>query len=260
MGAVGIQESPGQVDDLFSSPGKDQTGLFRDHSHLHRLQIFFFRVFQEFPGVPGIHHHGHTLLGFGDGQLRAVQTGVFLRYFIQIDAQAVRQLSDGHRDAAGAEIVALFDQTAHLRAPEHALDLSLCGSVSLLHLRPAGLQGSGGVHFGGTGGPADAVPAGAASQQDNQISRIGIFPDHIPSGSGSHDRPDLHSLGHIVGMVHFFYVSRSQSHLVAVRAVAFGGSPGQGLLGQLALQSILHRNCGIRRAGNPHGLIDIGTA
>ena len=84
---------------------------------------------------------GHALLGFGDGELRAVEALVFFRHLVEVDRKPVRQLADGDADAARAEIVAAADQARHLRPAEQALDLALRGRVALLHLGAAGLDG-----------------------------------------------------------------------------------------------------------------------
>ena len=96
MGSVGIQERAGDIDDLFSSPFQHQPGGLGHFRHAYGLQVLFLGVPHELVHIRGVHHHGHTLLGLGDGDLRPVQSRVFLRYFIQIHHQAVRQLSDGH--------------------------------------------------------------------------------------------------------------------------------------------------------------------
>ena len=82
----------------------------------------------------GFHDHGHALLGFGDGQLGAVQTVILLGHGVQIDFQAVGQLADGHGHAARAKVVAALDETGGFAVAEQALELPLLGGVALLHL------------------------------------------------------------------------------------------------------------------------------
>ena len=172
MRAVGIQEGSGNIYDLFVSPDQHQPGLGGHYRYFHRLQVFLVGIFQELIHVFRIHHHCHALLGFGDGDLCSVQTGVLLRNLVQINMQTVRQLTDGYRNAARAEIITFLDQFAYLRTAEHSLDLSLGRRVSFLNLRAANLNGGLCVYLGGTSGAPDAIPAGPAPQQDDDISRI----------------------------------------------------------------------------------------
>ena len=260
MGAVRIQEGPGDIDDLLSSPEEHKPGAFRHHGHRGSLQVLLRRVGQEGFLVLLVHNHSHALLGLGDGDLRAVQTGVFLRNQVEIHPQACRQLADGHRHAARAEIVALLDETCHLRTAEQPLDLALRGRVSFLDLRAAGLDGRLRVDLGGSGGAAAAVPARSAAQQNDQIARIRGLPDYVLPGSRAHHRADLHALRHVGRMIDFFYIAGGQADLVAVGAVALGRSPHQLLLGQLALQGLLYRDGGVCRARYAHGLVHVGSS
>ena len=116
------------------------------------------------------------------------------------------------------------------------------------------------MNFGGTGGSADAVTAGTAAQQNDDISGIGGFSLHRASGSRAHHSADLHALRHIVGMINLFHIAGSQTDLVSVGAVAVGSFPHQLLLGQLTFHGILHRHGGICRSCHTHGLVYIGTA
>ena len=104
--------------------------------------------------------HSHTLLALGDGQFGAVQTLIFLSDLVQVDLQAVGQLTDGNRDTACAKVVAALDEAAGILAAEQTLQLTLDGGVALLHLGTAGLQAGQLVGLGGAGGAADGRPAG----------------------------------------------------------------------------------------------------
>ena len=260
MCAVGIQERAGDIHDLLSSPGKHQSRILGDHSYGGSLQVLLCSVFQEFCLVLFIYYNSHTLLGLGDSDLRTVQSRVFLRNQVEVYLQAVCQLADGYGYSACAEIVTLLNQTGYLRTTEQSLDLTLGGSVTLLHLCAAGLNGLLSVYLGGTGSAAAAVASGLAAKKNDQISRIGGLTDDILSGRCAHDRANLHSLCHIVGVINLFYIAGSQTDLVAVGAVAVGCAAYQLLLGQLALQCLLYRYGGICRSGYTHSLIYIGTA
>ena len=260
MGAVGIQECSGDIHDLLASPGENQSRILSDHCHGGGLQILLCGIFQELCLVLLVHDHSHTLLGLGNGDLGAVQAGVFFRYQIQIHFQSVCQLADGYGYAACAEIVTLLNQTGYLGTAEQSLNLTLGGSVTLLHLSAAGLDGLLSMDLGGSGSSATAIASGFAAQQDDQIARVGGLTNDVLSGSRTHDSADFHTLRHVVRMINLFYITGSQTDLVAVGAVAVGCAAHQLFLGQLTLQSLLYRYGGICRSGYTHGLIYIGTA
>ena len=74
--AVGVQKAPGDVHDGHAAPVHAQP-LFLGHAgHLGRFQVFRMGLFDEALHVMGFHHHGHALLGFGNGKLGAVQAFV----------------------------------------------------------------------------------------------------------------------------------------------------------------------------------------
>ena len=260
MGAVGIEEGSGNIHNGSASPVHDQPGLFGHHCHNDRLQVLFGRVAHEFIQVFGGHNDRHSLLGFGDGQFCAVQTFILLGYQIQINVQAVRQFADGDRNAARAEVIALFDQSADLRPAEEPLQLSFRRGVALLDLGPAGGQGLLRMGLGRAGGPAHAVTACTAAQQDNDIAGFRVLTDYILSGRRAHDGADLHPLGHIAGMIDFLDLAGSQADLVAVGGIALGRVVDQLFLREFSLQGIRHRNGGVGRAGHAHGLVYIASA
>ena len=138
--AVCIEERSGEIYDLFSSPDQDKSRFFRDNGNLRRLQIFLCGVSHELIHILRIYNNRHALLGFGDGDLRPVKTGIFLRNFIQFNAKTVRQLADGYGHAARAEVVALLDEAAYFLAAEQTLDLALCRRIPFLYFRAACLD------------------------------------------------------------------------------------------------------------------------
>ena len=102
-------------------------------------------------------------MGFGNGQLRAVKTVVFLRHRVQVDVQAVGKLADGNGYAAGTKVIAAFNQAARITATEKPLKLALNRGIALLDLRAVAFNGRGVVSFGGAGCAADTVATGATS-------------------------------------------------------------------------------------------------
>lgn len=97
--AVGVQEIPAQVHNGLSLPAHNQPWRFCDDGNLIGFQIFSFGGGDKFLCILRRDHNGHTLLTFGDGQLGAVQTVVFLPHRVQVNDEAVRQLADGHGHA-----------------------------------------------------------------------------------------------------------------------------------------------------------------
>ena len=96
--------------------------------------------------------------------------------------------------------------------------------------------------FGGTGGSAAAVPAGAAAQQDHHIPGQGRFPAHIGGGSGGDDRADFHALGGVAVVIDFIHLTGGQADLIAIRGIARRRGGGQLPLGQLAGQRLGNRD------------------
>ena len=260
MRAVGVQKRPRQIHDFLSSPFEHQTGFPGDYRHRHRLQIFLRGITEECIYVFRRYHHSHTLLRLGDRKLRPVQTRILFRHLVQIHNKPVRQLTDRHRHTARAEVVTFLDQTAHFLTSEQPLYFSLRGRVAFLHLRAARINGFLRVHLGGTCGAAAAVAPGSAAQKDNDIVRVGIFPDHIFSRRRTHHRADLHALRHIIRVINLFDQPGRQTDLVTVGRIPVGCAAHQLFLGQLSFQRIRHRHRRIRRAGHAHRLIDIPPA
>ena len=171
MRAVGIQESTADIYDHLVSPVHDQALFFHNLSDNNRLQVFFLYIFHHFLKVVRVQHNCHTLLGLGNSKLRAVQTGIFLRNHIQIDAKAVRQFADSYGYTAGAEVVTLLDQAADFRATEQTLNLALGRCITLLNLCATGLDGGCGVRLRGTGCATAAVTTSASANQKESDRR-----------------------------------------------------------------------------------------
>ena len=258
--AVGVQEVTAQVGDDRAVPLHDHPGFFRDHGHPVGFQIFRFGGGDEGVHIFGGHHHGHALLRFGDGQLRAVQTVILLANGVQIDPQAVRQLADGNADAAGAKVVAPLDEAGHGAVPEQALDLALLGGVALLNLGGHGGKGFQVVALGRTSCAADAVPSGAAAQQNDHISGGGTLTADVIGGSRRNHRAAFQTLGDVALVVQLCHMAGGQTDLVAVGGIARRGGLAQLPLGQLAGEGLVQGGAGVSRTGHPHGLMDIGTA
>ena len=258
--AVGIQEGTGQVHHLVAPPLHLQPGLLGDNGHHLGVQVFLSGLLAELFHVFGVQHHGHTLLGFGDGQLGAVQALVFLGHLIQIDPKARGQLADGHAHAAGAEVVAPLDEGGHAGVPEQPLELPFRGGIALLHLGAADLHTLLRVGLAGAGGAADAVTAGSAAQQHDHVPGDRLFPLHIGLGGGADHRADLHALGHVSGVVQLGDLAGGQADLIAVGGVACRSARGDLPAGQLAVESLFKGHGGVAAAGDTHGLVHIGTA
>ena len=140
MSAVGIQESSGQIHDSLSSPVHHQSGALSNNSYRHSFQVFLLGIAEEGIYVFRIYYDGHTFLGLGNSNLRAIQTGVLLRYLIQVDLQPCCQLADGYGYAASAKVVTFLNDLADFFSPEQSLDLSFGRRISLLYFCAAGLN------------------------------------------------------------------------------------------------------------------------
>ena len=234
--------------------------FFRDYGHRRGLQVLLVGERDEGIHVLGGQGHGHALLRFGDGQLRAIQTVVLFRYGIQVDVQAVGQLANGHRHAAGAEVVAALDHAASIPAAEQALDLALHWRVALLHLGPAAFQRFHGMGLGRACGAPDAVAARAAAEQHYHIPRRRGLAAHVVGRRGAHHRADFHALGGITGVVQLVHLARGQADLIAIGGIAGRRRCHQLALGQLAGNGVGHGHRGVGRARDAHGLVHVGAA
>ncbi len=111
--------------------------------------------------------------------------------------------------------------------------------------------------FGGTRRTADAVPAGAAAQQDDHVAWVGALPADIFRRSGGDDRADFHALGGVAGMVNLIHNAGGKADLVAVGGIASGGGGDDLPLRELTGNGLGHGGQGIGRAGDAHGAVDI---
>ena len=185
MGSIRVQERTGNIDNLFSSPGKHQTRLLGYNSYFYCLQVFLFCIIQKLFYVLRIYDNCHTLLRLGDSDFCSVKSGIFLRYFVKIHSQTIRKLSDRYGNTARSEVITFLNEPADFFSAEHSLDLTLSRSISFLHLCAARLDGLFGVYLRGTGRSAASVPSGPSAKQDNDITRIGRLTDDCTSRSGA---------------------------------------------------------------------------
>ena len=257
--AVGIQEFPAQVNDGRALPGHAQARLGGDLRHHGGLQVLVIGRLQEGFYILGGQHHGHALLGLGNGQLGAVQAVILLGHAVQVDHQAVGQFADGHAHAARAKVVAALDEAGHLAVAEQALQLALGGGIALLHLGAAGLDGFQLVGLGGARRAAAAVAARASAQEDDFVPGRGCLAADFLLRGRAHHRANLQALGGIPRVILLVHQARGQADLVAIGGIARRGGGHQLALGQLAGHGFADGNQRIRRAGDAHGLIHIGA-
>ena len=259
VGAVGVEELAGEVGNGLPLPGHDHAGLLGDHGHAVGLQVLGLGELDKLVCVLGGDHYGHTLLGLGDGQLGAVQAVVLLADGVEVDLQAISQLTNGNRNAACAKVVAALDEAGDLGVTEQSLDLALLGGVTLLHLGGHGGQRLHVVGLGGAGSTADAVAAGTAAQQDDDVPCLGALAADVVSGSGGHNGTALQALGDVAVMVDLGHVARSQTDLVTVGGIACGGGLRQLTLGELTGNGLGQSLAGITATRHAHGLMDVGA-
>ena len=259
-GAGAVNEFPREVADFLPVEEHPHPSGCGNIGHMGDFYIVQSTELTETLHGGSLHHHGHTLLGLADGQFLGVEAGIFHRHAVQIDVQARRQFADGHAYAAGAKVVGFLDKARHFRAAEQPLELTLFGSITLLHFAATSLQGGLRVLLGRTRSPADAVTARPAAQQQDHIARRRSFPAHGRCLNGTHHSTDFHALGGIAVGIDFPHVGSCQTDLVAVAGIAAGRLAGNHPLGQLAGDGIGHFGGDVPGAGYAHGLVHIGTA
>ena len=184
--AVGVEEVAGEVDDGVALPGHADAGLMRDLGDHGRLEVLLGGVAHELLDVLLGHGDGHALLGLGNRELGAVQAVVLLGDHVEVDVEAVGELAHGDGHAARAEVVAALDEATGVAAAEEALQLALHGGIALLDLGAVLLDGLDVVGLGGAGGAADAVTAGAATEQDDLVAGGGALAADVARRGGAH--------------------------------------------------------------------------
>jgi len=256
---VGVQEVAGDVDDPLAAPLHDQASGVGDVGHGDGLEVFAAGGGEEGRDILGMQHDGHALLGFGQGDLRAVETVVLQRHAVEVDVQRRGELADRDGHAAGAEVIATLDQRAHGLVAEEALQLALGRRVALLHL--GGILERGlGVLLRRTRRAAHAVAARAAADEHDDVARDRGLAAHAAARAGGDDRADLHALGDVAGVVVLGHQAGREADLVAVGGIAGGRAGGDLALRELARQRAVVRGQGVGRAGDAHRLVHVGTA
>jgi len=118
---------------------------------------------------------------------------------------------------------ALLREVAEVRIAEEALELALHGGIALLHFGAALLKTLFGVGLGAARGATDAIAARAATHEDDDVARGGLFTAHLGAGGGAHHGADFHALGHVAGIVDLGDLARGEADLIAVRGEAVCG-------------------------------------
>ena len=256
-GAVRIEEGAADIDNRIALPMHDEASFVRDARDDGRFQIFFGGVADEGVRIGGFHDDGHAFLRFGNGKLRAVQPFIFLRNFIEIDVDAVREFADRDGYAACAEIIAAQDETRHFAATEETLDFALGERISFLHFRAASLDGFFIELFGRAGGAAHAVASRAAAHQNDDVAGRGRFANDMARRSRCDDRADFHAFGQKSRMIIFRDFARRQADLISVGAVSFGRRHRECLLRQFSGERLRKRRARIAGPRDAHRLIHI---
>ena len=255
--AVGAEERPRQIDDHATVPAHAQPRRFGDARDQRGLEVLLPGEAAEGLRVLRRDDDGHALLGFRDGELRAVESVVFARDRVQIHVQPVRELADGHADAAGSEVVAALDEPRGVRIAEEPLQLALLGRVALLHLGAAGVERRERVRLGGARGTAAAVAPRAPAEQDHRVAGQRLLASDVFRRDRRDDRADLQMLGRVAGVVELVHLPGGQADLVAVGGIAGGRRRDELSLRQLAGQRPVGRLQGVGRAGDAHGGVDV---
>ncbi len=155
--------------------------------------------------------------------------------------ETVRELADGNRNTARAEVVAAFDELCCVGVAEQSLQFALFGRVALLHFRTALLQGRKLVGFGRACCTAAAVTACSAAQKHDDVAGGGDFAAHVLCGSRADYRADFQTLGNIAVVIKLIDLPRGKTDLVAVGAVACRRGGNQLSLRELTRHGVLYR-------------------
>ena len=157
-------------------------------------------------------------MGFGNGEFGAVESVVFFGNGIEVDAKRGCDFADGDRDSAGAEVVADFDFASEDRVAEKALDFAFGWGVALLDLCGIFERGVG-MFLGRSGGAADAIASGAATDQKDGIAGGGFAAEDLRAWGSGNDRTDLEAFGDIARVVNFGDFAGGEADLVAVGGI-----------------------------------------
>ena len=163
LGAVSIEELTRNIHKLLASERHREVCLLSHPCNLCRLEVLTLCQLFELLSILSSNDYSHSLLRLADSELRAVQPIVLLRNVVKIYIQSVCQFSDSDGYTACAEVIAALYEGSRFRISEQSLNLSLLGSVALLHLGSARLQRLQAVRFGRAGRSADSVSAGSAA-------------------------------------------------------------------------------------------------
>ena len=257
--AIGIQEFARNIDDSIAAPRHEQARAFGNRGNHDGFEIFLMRIADEFLDVLGSQSNRHALLALGNSQLSAIETIIFLGNHIQINGQTVAQFADGNGNATSAKVVAALNQAARIAAAEQALNLTLDGSVALLHLGARGLDTVNILRFRGAGRTSNAIAARAATKQHDLVARSRALATHVVCRSRAHNGADFHALGHITGMIEFMNLASREANLVTIARIARGRGGHELALRELARQRFGNRARGIGRAGHAHGLVHVAA-
>ena len=198
-------------------------------------------------------------MGFGNGEFGAVESVVFFGNGIEVDAKRGCDFADGDRDSAGAEVIADFDFASEDRVAEKALDFAFGWGVALLDLGGIFERGVG-MFLGRSGGAADAIASGAATDQKDGIAGGGFAAEDLRAWGSGNDRTDLEAFGDIARVVNFGDFTGRESDLVAVGGIPVSCGAADFSLWQFAWQRFRKWRERIARAGDAHGLINIRAA
>ena len=111
-----------------------------------------------------------------------------------------------------------------------------------------------------TGRAADAVAAGAATEQDHNVTRSGTLTHNVLGGRRGNDRAALESLGNVALVVKLGDMARGKADLVAVGRISRRRGLRQLALGELSGKRLRERLSRVAAAGDAHRLMDISAA
>jgi len=136
------------------------------------------------------------------------------------------------------------------------LDFPLGGGVAFLDF--GGIFESGfGVFLGRTGGSADSVAAGSATDEKDDIAGGRAAAEDVGTRGGCDDGSDFETLGDVSGMIDFRDLACGEADLVPVGRVTVGGDLADFFLREFPGEGFSERSERVCRAGDAHGLIHV---
>ena len=224
------------------------------------LDVLLGTVATELGLVLRLDNHRHTLLRLADSKLGRVQTAILGRHTVEEDIQTICQLTNRNAHTTCTKVVRLLNQAGNLCSAEQTLQLTLLGSITLLHLTAALLERLGVVLLRRACCTTDTVATCTATEHQHNIARCGGLTANTVRLNCTHNCTYLHTLSGIAGVENLSHAGSRQTHLVTIRRVACRRFERDNPLGQLTLQGLSNGGIYVTCTRHTHRLVDITTS